>query len=507
MAAKTLMVQGTASSVGKSVLVTALCRIFRQMGVRVAPFKAQNMALNAAITPEGGEIGRAQAVQAEAAGLAPSVDMNPILLKPETEARSQVIVRGRLYKSLSFAEYHREKPQLLHTVLESLERLRSAYDLVVLEGAGSPAEINLKQDEIVNMRIARAVDAPVLLVGDIDRGGVFASFVGTMELLEEAERRLIRGFVINKFRGEASLLSPGICHLEERTGLPVLGVIPYFRDIWIPAEDSVSLEERSSSRPDPVLVDVVIVHSPRIANFDDFEPLTREEGVAVRYVRSPEEWGTPDLVILPGSKSTVADLHYLEQTGLAGLIRRRGEEGGAIIGICGGYQMLGEEILDPDGIESAETRVKGLGLLPVTTLFSKEKSTHQVKAVVTSPPWFLEGIRGAPIRGYEIHMGRSWGEDLTSPFLVVERSGEKVRSEDGAVHAKGHVLGTYLHGLFHNPLLRSSLLVNLADWKGLPSTPQWGALPPMELHYDRLADLVRSHLDMEAVAAIAGLGS
>jgi adenosylcobyric acid synthase len=268
----------------------------------------------------------------------------------------------------------------------------------------------------------------------------------------------------------------------------------------------VSLEERSDSRTSSVLIDVVIVYYPRIANFDDFEPLIREEGVAVRYVRSQEEWGNPDLVILPGSKSTVADLQYLEHSGLADLIRRRGEEGGAIIGICGGYQMLGEEIRDPDGVESAKTWVKGLGLLPVTTLFSTEKSTHQVKAVVTSPGVFLEGIRGAPIRGYEIHMGRTWGAGVTSPFLVVERSGEKVHNQDGAIHDKGHVLGTYLHGLFHNSLLRSTLLSNIADWKGLPSIPRWGTLPPMELQYDRLAELVRSHLDMKAVISIAGLG-
>ncbi len=499
------MVQGTASSVGKSFLVTGLCRLFAQEGLRVAPFKAQNMALNAAVTVEGGEIARAQAIQAEAAGIEPTVDMNPILLKPETDSRSQVIIRGRLYATLTFREYHREKPRLLQVIQESLERLLASYDLVIIEGAGSPVEVNLKQDEIVNMRIAQETSAPVLLVGDIDRGGVFASLVGTLELLEPEERRLVKGFVINKFRGDPELLQPGLAFLERRTGIPVLGVLPYLQDLSLPAEDSVSLDE-APSLPDPsAFLNIAVIHLPRISNFDDFEPLEQEPGVHVYYVRLPQQLRNPDLIILPGTKSTMADRLFLEKSSLDQELRYRAESGVPIIGICGGYQLLGRRILDPDRVESERASVEGLGLLPVETVFRPKKATHRVKGVVIGSSWLLEGVLGLPIKGYEIHMGETKGEGGQAPFLIVERSGRIVHEPDGALHEKGHILGTYLHALFHNRELRLSLLFALADRKGLRSLPRWGALLSREEQYDRFAALLRAHLDVNRLFQLSGL--
>ena len=516
---KALMVQGTASSVGKSFLVTGLCRLFVQEGVKVAPFKAQNMALNAAVTVEGGEIGRAQAVQAEAAGIEPTVDMNPILLKPETDTHSQVIVKGWLYDSMSFGEYRRERERLLPIIRESLERLLVSYDLVIIEGAGNPAEVNLKEDDIVNMRIAKMAEAPVLLVGDIDRGGVFASLVGTIELLPPEERRLVKGFVINKFRGDPTLLHPGLVFLEERTGVPILGVLPYLRDLRLPAEDSVSLEG-APIRSDPsALLDIAVIHLPQISNFDDFEPLAQEPGVSVRYVHRLEQLENPDLIILPGTKSTVSDLLFLEKSGLAQEIRAKGGQGVPIIGICGGYQLLGERILDPQRVESEVAEIEGLGLLPVSTIFQPTKTTQRVKAVVLGGSWLLAGAEGAEVNGYEIHMGETIASNTPTPplplqgegkgggpFLVVERSGRKAQDYDGAAHGKGHIFGTYLHGLFHNRELRMGILRALAGRKGLKALPRWGELPSREEEYDRLASLLRTHLDIERLFAICGVG-
>lgn len=504
---KALMVQGTASSVGKSFLVTGLCRLFAQEGFKVAPFKAQNMSLNAAVTVEGGEIGRAQAVQAEAAGIEPTVDMNPILLKPETDAHSQVIVKGRLYASMSFQGYRRERARLLPVIRESLAHLLASYDLVIIEGAGSPAEVNLKEDDIVNMRVAQMAEAPVLLVGDIERGGVFASLVGTVELLPPEERRLVKGFVINKFRGDHTLLSPGLVFLEGRTGIPVLGVLPYLRDLRIPAEDSVGLEGAPTVCNPSALLDIVVIHLPRISNFDDFEPLAQESGVSVRYVHFPQQLASPDLIILPGTKSTASDLLFLEKTGLAQEVQAKAEEGVPIIGICGGYQLLGEKILDPHRVESEVTEIKGLGLLPVYTIFTPTKATQRAKAVVLGGSWLLAGAAGVQVNGYEIHMGETIASLPFKPFLVVERSGRRAQDYDGAVHEKGHIFGTYLHGLFHNRELRVSLLRALAGRKGLKALPRWGELPSREEEYDRLAALLRTHLDVERLFATCGLGS
>ena len=441
MTAKTLMIQGTASSAGKSLLVAALCRIFRQDGVRVAPFKAQNMALNSFVTREGHEMGRAQVVQAQAAGLEPHVDMNPILLKPEQDARSQVVVMGKPWATLAAGEYYRRKGELWSVVTAALDRLRERYDLVIIEGAGSPAEINLRESDIVNMAVARYAGAPVLLVGDIDRGGVFASLVGTMVLLEEDERRLIKGFVINKFRGDVTLLHDGLTMLEERTGVPVLGVVPFIRGLQIAEEDSVALEEplrrfgnsfqaksvfahqessccQGYSQPFGKLrtppsqgseVDIAVIRLPRISNFDDFDALALEEGVQVRFVDGTDRLGHPQAVILPGTKSTIADLLWLRRVGLARAICALAENGIPVVGICGGYQMLDRTISDPNRVESAEGQVEGLGLLPVDTIFEAVKATYQARARIETDRGFFAEIEGQEIEGYEIHMGHSRG--------------------------------------------------------------------------------------------------
>ncbi|MBL7120114.1 MAG: cobyric acid synthase [Dehalococcoidia bacterium] len=503
MPAKTLMIQGTASTVGKSILVAALCRIFKQDGLSVAPFKAQNMALNSFVTKEGGEIGRAQAVQAEAAGLEPSVDMNPVLLKPEADARSQVIVLGKVVKTISAGDYYLYTPSLVKTVEDSLNRLRSAYDVVVIEGAGSPAEINLREREIVNMRVARMARAPVLLVGDIDRGGVFASLVGTLELLEEEERRHIKGLIINKFRGDLKLLQPGLELLEKRTSRPVLGVVPYFRDIVIAQEDSVYLDERAES-PLSADLDIAIMRLSHISNYDDFDPL-EEEGCRVRYIASLAEMGAPDLIIIPGTKITIRDLLYLWRSGLAERIIQQARNGTQVIGICGGYQMLGRSVHDPSGTESSEGAALGLGLLDMVTTFAPDKSTTQVRGRVAADRGILEGMKGQEVVGYEIHMGHTSGSEDTGAFDIYETPAGKADYVDGAVNAQGTVLGTYMHGLFHNHAFRQTMLNTLRRRRGLPERWGGGAVDK-EQQYDRLADLVRRSLDMTAIYRIVEHG-
>ena len=497
--ARVIMVQGTASHVGKSVLVSALCRIFAQDGLRVAPFKAQNMSLNSAVTPDGLEIGRAQAIQAEAARVAPRVEMNPVLLKPEADNRSQVVVMGKPAATATAREYYERKTSLWPVVADALDRLRSEFDVVVIEGAGSPAEINLKAHEIVNMRVARHAGAGVVLVGDIERGGVFASLVGTMALLDAEEARLVRAFVINKFRGDPSLLDSGLEAIAQRTGVPFAGVLPYFTDIHIPEEDSVGIPDRRTGGADAA-IDVAVVRLPHIANFDDFDPLRREPGVAVRFVQGPEELDGADLVVLPGTETTVEDLDWLRKRGLADAVAARRREGTPVIGICGGYQMLGRRILDPHHAESRREEVEGLGLLPVTTAFASTKETHRVTASVVGGRGLLEGCGGAEIEGYEIHMGRTEtaGE---APFRVTTRSSRAVDSLDGATDAEGCTLGTYIHGLFHNDALRRSLLRRLAEWKGVALDPAAG----IDAEYDKLAAFVREHLDIRLISSIAGL--
>jgi len=500
---KVIMVQGTASHVGKSIMVTALCRIFKQDGFSVAPFKAQNMSLNSYVTPDGGEIGRAQAVQAEAAGIHPSVEMNPILLKPEADSRSQVVVLGRPQMTATATDYYKLKSQLWPVVTEALDNLRSAYEVVVIEGAGSPAEVNLADDEIVNMRLARHCHAPVLLVGDIDRGGVFASLLGTLWLLSPQDKALVKALVINKFRGDLALLEPGLRFLEAKAGIPVAGVIPYFHDIRIAQEDSVALEQSGMRQKNPQ-IDIAVIRMPHISNFDDFDPLDKEEGVRVRYVSSTANLDHPDLVILPGTKTTVADIGWLNESGLARSIIELCRQGVFVIGICGGYQMLGKLINDPEHVESAIPCQEGLGLLPITTIFLSTKETHQIKGNVVASHGLLAEAQNIDFQGYEIHMGRTEIDGNGGAFRIRQRSGKSCDLFDGYLDTSGRVLGTYVHGLFHNQELRHAILRNITRSKGQPagfSNDDY----QQDHEYNKLAKLVRCSLNMELIHAITEL--
>ena len=499
------MVQGTSSHAGKSILAAALCRIFAQEGLEVAPFKAQNMSLNSFATPDGEEIGRSQAVQAAAAMTAPRVEMNPLLLKPEGDSRSQVVLMGKPHAVKSARDYYRMKPSIWNTVAAALDRLRAEYDVIVIEGAGSPAEVNLKQHDIVNMRVALYAGAPVLLVGDINRGGVFAQLVGTMELLEPEERELVKGLVINKFRGDPSLLTDGLDFLEGRTGTPVAGIIPYFTDIHIAEEDSLGLASERGIAGE-AMVDVAVIRLPHIANFDDFDPLVYEPAVHLRYVGRAEEYGNPDIVIIPGSKTTVADLDWLRSMRLDERILDSHRMKVPVIGICAGYQILGEALYDPDGVESHRAETAGLGLLPTLTTFLTSKSTHQVKARVAAGEGILSGCEGSEVIAYEIHMGSTSSRGLASPFVIESRSGRNIRLPDGSMDAEGLTLGTYLHGLFHNRAVRRSILEFAARRKGI-SLPAFDDNIEPSAEYDKLAALVREHLDMELVYRVMGLDS
>ncbi|HEY6560190.1 MAG TPA: cobyric acid synthase [Polyangiaceae bacterium] len=507
MLSPTIMVQGTASSVGKSLLVTALCRFFRREGVRVAPFKSQNMALNSAVTPDGFEIGRAQAVQAEAAGLRAAVEMNPILIKPEGASRAQVVVMGKPIGSMPALDYHAHAPQLKAIIAECLDTLRRQYELVIIEGAGSPAEVNLKDRDIVNMHVARVADAPVLLVGDIDRGGVFAAFVGTLELLEPDERARVAAFIVNKFRGDVALLQPGLDFLTQRTGKPVLGVVPYVTKLRIADEDSVSLEDRAGrKRPGREQLDIAVVRLPRISNYDDVEALEHEPGVVVRFVERPEEVRGADLVILPGSKGTASDLSWLRATGIARVIEERAESSEPVLGICGGCQMLGEVIEDPERVESAEPHTRGLGLLPLRARFGSTKNTAQVRMRARNPSFLASGgAEQQELSGYEIHMGVvEQTRAAPAPFAIVARNGEPVQLTDGAIDASGAVVGSMIHGLFENTAVRASLLTRLRTQKGILSEATRDAgIASKEAEYDRLEATLRAHVDRDLLRRIA----
>jgi adenosylcobyric acid synthase len=432
--------------------------------------------------------------------------MNPVLLKPESDHISQVVLLGRPLLSARTRDYFALKAQLWDSVRASLDTLRNEFDIVVAEGAGSPAEPNLKATEIVNMRVARYAEAPVLLCGDIDRGGVFAALVGTLELLEPEERQTVKGFVINKFRGEASLLADGLTWLEDRTGIPVVGVVNHFRDIHIPEEDSVALDLPARTRGGAAL-DIAVLRLPHISNFDDFDPLARESGVSLRYVDSADQLGRPDLVILPGTKTTIPDLAWMERRGLADAVGRAHRDGAAVIGICGGYQMLGTRLYDPERVESSQTEMDGLGLLPMTTVFARSKETHRVRGVVAQDFGLLANARGLPVQGYEIHMGRTAGDQLGAPFTITDRSDVPVAEGtalDGALNASGKVLGTYIHGLFHNGRLRRTILEGLARRKGVTLGTSGPDLS-MDQEFDKLADWVRGSLKMDLVYEMAGL--
>lgn len=493
---KTLMIQGTSSSAGKSLLVAALCRCFARRGIRVAPFKAQNMSNNAAVCEDGSEIGRSQALQAIAASVSPHSDMNPILLKPEGDTHSQVIVNGRPYQSLSASEYFKRKGQFWSVVTDSLDRLREQYDLVIIEGAGSPAELNLVDVEIVNMAVARYCQSPVLLVGDIERGGVFAQLLGTLWLLSPEERLLVKGLIVNKFRGDLRLFDRGVELLEERGDTPVLGVLPWIKDLRLPEEDAVALLDRvttsdkESCAQSPQL-DIAVIHFPHIANFDDFDPLEGESRVNVRYVSSSDQLGTPSVIILPGTKNTIGDLHWLRETGLAGAIVAQANRQVRIVGICGGYQMLGRRIHNPHGIEATATlSADGLQLLDVETTFLNKKQTYQVSAAVLNDS-ITPNSAGLILRGYEIHVGQT---ETRSAWLKLTRTGAANQSEvlDGARSDNGKVWGCYLHGIFHNDSFRNDWLRSL----GASVNAKSKANDAIEASLEKLADAFESHIDM-----------
>jgi adenosylcobyric acid synthase len=498
MAARVLMIQGTSSSVGKSLLVTALCRLFARRGVRVAPFKAQNMSNNAAVCADGAEIGRSQAVQAAAAGIAPTAEMNPILLKPEGGSRTQVIAMGRARRTVAAREYGQYKDELWPLVTTALDRLRALYDLVVIEGAGSPVELNLRTRDLVNMAVARYAQAPVLLVGDIACGGIFAQLLGTVWLCTPEEQALIQGLVVNKFRGDLAFFHEGIRILEERSTLPVLGVIPFVPDLRLPEEDAAALDTPVTPvQPEHGNVDIAVIRLPHIANFDDFAPLAAEQGVTVRYVASPATLGQPHAVILPGTKSTVADLLWLRDQGLDQAIQHLAQAGTVVVGICGGYQMLGCSIKDPLGVESALPDIAGLALLPVETVFEPSKATYQAEARILSGPGWLAALRHQSIQGYEIHMGRTTSQQ---PWLeILQRNGTRLAVADGAITTTGNVWGCYLHGLFANESLRRAWLTSLG-WHGDPE--QASAWLHVQAVLDTVASHVEASLDMQRLEGI-----
>ena len=502
--AKNLMIIGTGSDVGKSVLTAGLCRILKQDGYRVAPFKAQNMALNSFITPQGGEMGRAQVVQAEAAGIVPHVDMNPILLKPTSNVGSQVIVHGKVLGNFTAEEYYQKKLDLVRQVMESYRRLEKQYQILIIEGAGSAAEINLKDRDLVNLSMAARVQAPVLLVADIDRGGVFASIVGHMELFTPEERKMLKGFVINKFRGDPTLLDAGVEFLETRTGKPVLGLVHYFTDIHIPEEDSVALDlkMRTANKGPKQHARIGVVRLPHISNYTDFDSLEQEPSVNLVYFTTPADVFDLDLVILPGSKNTLHDLRYLNDQGLADAIISFHEKGGNVVGICGGYQMLGRRVLDPLGVESDLREMAGLNLLEMETELLGEKVTTQVKARML---WDRLGDPEEQVHGYEIHMGRSkvLGPE-TSLLEITQRNDVSVQVQDGLVSRDGRVWGSYLHGLFDNDTLRHRLIQSLMSHGDMVSSEErlgsyhrW-----KEEQYDQLAAHLRTHLDMDRIYQI-----
>ena len=505
-----IMMQGTSSHVGKSILVTALCRIFYQDGLHVVPFKAQNMALNSYVTRDGKEMGRAQVAQAEAAGLEPMVEMNPVLLKPTGNSCSQVVLMGKPVGNMSAREYHKGySVKLFAEVKAALAHLQKEYDVVVIEGAGSPAEVNLRDNDIVNMRVARHLNAPVLLIADIDRGGALASLVGTLALLTEEERALVKGLIINKFRGDVGLLQPAVDFLEEKTGKTVLGIVPHIENIGIDDEDSVSLEEKQADKKERDL-HIAVIRTPKISNFTDFDCLAGEADVSLYYVTETKELGQPDLILLPGSKNTTEDMMYLRDSGLESAIQTAVAKGTPLMGICGGYQMLGEEIRDPHHTESSYDGVKGMGLLEMTTTFSLEKLTSQVEADCHDWPFLGTKISATGLKGYEIHMGETsfTGTDDCHPLTITRRAGETCAVTEGTGRADGLIFGTYIHGIFDHDEFRRQILNALRQKKGLPPlTSTRSVAAEKQRSYDQLAAVVRRSLDMDKIRAIMGLGS
>lgn len=493
--AKAIMIQGTMSNAGKSLIVAGLCRVFKQDGYKVAPFKSQNMALNSFITKEGLEMGRAQVVQAEAAGIEPSVLMNPILLKPTCDTGSQVIVNGEVIGNMSAKDYFKYKKKLVPDIMKAYNALSEEYDFIVIEGAGSPAEINLKSEDIVNMGMAKLAKAPVLLAGDIDRGGVFAQLVGTVMLLEEDEKAMIKGTIINKFRGDKSILQPGIDMLEERSGIPVAGVIPY---MYVDIEDEDSLSERFSKKKEIGVFDIAVIHLPRISNFTDFNSLDALPGVTVRYVDRVEELKSPDIIIIPGTKNTMEDLLWLRQIGLEAEIQKQAAAGKIIFGICGGYQMLGNSISDLHGIEKEGT-LRGMELLPVTTILEPAKTRTRVNGTFCELTGELKELSFAEYEGYEIHMGVTSYEEDTSPLT---RINNVTSALDGAM--QGNIYGTYIHGIFDSEQVRTALMSSLYRIKGMKESDAIidNHKEYKEKQYDLLAQTIRESLNIEEIYRI-----
>ncbi len=480
----TLMIQGTSSDAGKSTFVASLCRLAARSGVRVAPFKPQNMSLNSAVTPEGGEIGRAQAWQAFAAGVAPHVDMNPVLLKPNSDTGSQVIIQGKVHGNLAARAYQDYKRVAMDAVLDSYARLRAGADVVFVEGAGSPAEINLRRGDIANMGFAEAVDCPVVLLADIDRGGVFAQIVGTLECLSDTERARIKGFVINKFRGDVSLLKPGLDWIEARTGKPVFGVVPFVHGLWLDSEDMLPAERHAAASREKPLV-VVVPALPHISNHTDFDPLRAHPQVDFRYISAGATLPAADLVVLPGSKSVQSDLNWLRANGWEGYLQRHLRYGGKVIGICGGMQMLGRALNDPDGIESEVRTQRGLGMLDFETTLTPHKHLVNVRGQLA--------FGDAPVRGYEIHMGETQGAALGQPAVWLD--GPDGLRPDGARSSDGQLIATYLHGLFDAPAACAALL----GWAGLEGVETVDHDVQRHQSLDTLADVVAANVDLDAL--------
>ena len=481
----TLMVQGTTSDAGKSTLVAALCRLFRRRGIAVAPFKPQNMANNSAVTEDGGEIGRAQALQAVAAGVAPHTDFNPVLLKPTTDRKAQVVIQGRVHADLNARDYHAYKPVAMQAVLDSWQRLTGRYGAVLVEGAGSPAEINLRDRDIANMGFAEAVDCPVILVADIDRGGVFAHLVGTLALLSPSEQARVKGFVINRFRGDIGLLQSGLDWLEAHTGKPVLGVLPYLHGLMLDAEDAIATArlEKTATR-----LKVIAPACPRTSNHNDLDPLRLHPEVDFQWVGAGQPVPPADLIVLPGSKAVRADLDWLRAAGWERALQRHLRYGGKVIGLCGGYQMLGRQIDDPLGLEGAPGSTPGLGLLAIDTVLEKEKQLRNVHGRLALPG-------AAAMQGYEIHLGVSRGEGCAQPVVHLDDG-----RSDGAQSADGQILGTYCHGLFDHPAALAALL----GWAGLATTAKVDFIARREADLDRLADSVAQAMDIDRLIALCG---
>ncbi len=494
---KNIMIQGTMSNAGKSLLVAGLCRIFRQDGFATTPFKSQNMALNSFITEEGLEMGRAQVVQAEAAGVSPSVFMNPILLKPTNDTGSQVIVNGEVIGNMNARDYFAYKKELVPDILKAYQQLERQFERIVIEGAGSPAEINLKQDDIVNMGLAKLVDAPVLLVGDIDRGGVFAQLAGTVMLLEPKERARIQGMIINKFRGDQSILDPGVEMIQEITGIPVVGVVPYMQ---VDIEEEDSLTGRFATENPAGLIDIAVIRLPRISNFTDFAVFEQMEQINLHYVTSVGQLGQPDMILLPGTKNTISDLKWLRQNGLEAAIYRAKEQGSVVFGICGGYQMLGMHISDPEQVEEGG-QLRGMGLLPVNTTLTREKTRSQVQGCLGKLSGVLECLSGIPFAGYEIHMGRTELDEVQGA-AVAEIQQQQTCRLDGC--CKENVYGTYIHGIFDEEGIVKAMLISLAERKGiaLDNLTEMTRKEYKESQYNLLADTLRRHLDMEKIYQI-----